>query len=89
MNGTTLLPWLLIGPTLVGVVAVLAYQATRIGAFRLVAQASLAVALAVIGLAFVANWACRDAASRRTRERAGRSLPTSRATANGARITGS
>lgn len=55
MSGSTVLPWLLIGPILVAVLAMLARQATGLELFAHVAQASLAIAVAVMVLAFAAG----------------------------------
>lgn len=55
-SGSTILPWLLIGPILTAASAMLARQVTGIEAFATVARVGLGVAVAVMGLAFVANW---------------------------------
>lgn len=55
MNGSTLLPWLLVGPILVAVLAMVAWQATGVGAFAVVAQIGLSIAVTVMVLAFLAS----------------------------------
>lgn len=55
MSGSTILPWLLIGPILVAVLAMLARQVTGLELFAHVAQAGLAIAVAVMVLAFAAG----------------------------------
>lgn len=62
MNGSTLLPWLLVGPILVGVLAMLVWQLTGVGAFAVVARIALVIAVSVMALAFLAS---RRAARRR------------------------
>jgi len=64
-SGSTFLPWLLIGPILVAVGAMIVHQATGIEAFAVVAQVGLGIAVALMALAFVAGW--------RSSRRAGRS----------------
>lgn len=65
MNGSTILPWLLIGPILVGVLAMVAWQLTGAGAFAVVAQVGLGIAVAVIVLAVLASRRASGRSSRR------------------------
>jgi hypothetical protein len=55
VNGSTFLPWLLVGPILVGVLAMVVWQLTGVGAFAVVAQIALAIAVTVMVLAFLAS----------------------------------
>lgn len=55
MNGSTLLPWLLVGPILAAVLAMVGWQLTGVRALAVVAQIGLAIAVTVMVLAFLAS----------------------------------
>lgn len=54
MSGSTLLPWLLVGPILLGGASCAAWRATGLAIFATIGKACAAMAGAVVVIAFVA-----------------------------------